>query len=76
MQISIFTEITSWLRHWINLDLCCLQATIATNTMLYPKQFPSWRMHCSRSELSCCRNPFLKVWMTFPSYWRLVCQLT
>jgi len=25
MQISIFTEITSWLHHYINPHLCCLQ---------------------------------------------------
>jgi len=25
MHISIFTEIMSWLHHWINSLLCCLQ---------------------------------------------------
>jgi len=52
-----------------------LLLTTATNTLLYPKQFPSWRTHCSGSGLPCCRSPLLKVWRTSPSDWRPVCQL-
>jgi len=37
-----------------------------------PNYFQCWRTRCIRCELHCCRNPLLKVWMTFTSGWRIV----
>jgi len=58
-MVAKFARLQSVRLSWLGWGQCWkLSISCSQN----PKQFPSLRMHCSRSGLLCCRNPLLKLW--------------